>query len=170
MQQGRFADAAAQFKRATALQPKNGDAWALLGSVLKDSGDSSGALRALKRAIELQPDQPSLHIQLATLETLAGDKEAAAAERKIAADLSRLAVSRQRATFALKSGRSLLEQGKIEDAITQLNTATQADSTLLEPHRLLAEAYERQGKRAEAALERQKAASLTNSAAPLTHP
>jgi tetratricopeptide (TPR) repeat protein len=160
MQQGRFSDAAAQFRRATTLQPKNGDAWALLGSVLKDSGDSAGAVDALKRAVVLQPDQPGLHIQLAALELQAGDKEAAAAERRIAADLSRAAVSRQRASFALKSGRSLLADGKIEDAIRQLTIAIQADPSLSEPHRLLADAYERQGKGAEAALERQKAATV----------
>lgn len=160
MQQGRFADAAGQFKRATSLQPGNGEAWALLGNVLKDLGDSTGAVDALKRAITLQPDQPSLHIQLAALELQAGDKDAATAERKIAADLSRAAVSRQRASFALKSGRSLLADGKVEDAITQLKIAAEADPSLPEPHRLLADAYQRRGNSADAALERQKAKSL----------
>jgi protein O-GlcNAc transferase len=160
MQQGRFADAATQLRRATTLQPSNGDAWALLGSVLKDSGDATGAADALKRAIALQPDQPSLHIQLATLELQAGDKDAAAADRKIAADLSRAAVNRQRASFALKSGRALLADGKLDEAVVQLIVATQADPTLAEPHRLLADAYARQGKAADAALERRTADSL----------
>jgi tetratricopeptide (TPR) repeat protein len=160
MQQGRFPDAVKQLTRATTLQPNNGDAWALLGSVLKDAGDSANATAALKRAITLQPDQPSLHIQLATLEAQAGDKEAAAADRKIAADLSRAATSRQRASFALKSGRALLSDGKLDEAILQLTTATQAEPTLAEPHRLLSEAYARQGKSADAALERNKAAAL----------
>jgi protein O-GlcNAc transferase len=160
MQQGRFPEAAAQLQRATTLQPANGDAWALLGSVLKDSGDPKGATEALQRAIALQPNQPSLHVQLATLESQAGDKEAAAAERKIAADLSREANSRQRAGFALNSGRVLLEQNKLDDAILQLNTAAQADPTLVEPHSLLAEAYGRQGKSADAALERQRASAI----------
>jgi protein O-GlcNAc transferase len=160
MQQGRFAEAAAQLKHVTKLQPNNGDAWALLGSVLKDAGDAAGATDALKRAIALQPDQPSLHIQLATLELQAGDKEAAAADRKIAADLSRAAVSRQRAIFALKSGRSLLAEGKLDEAVVQLLVATQADPTLAEPHRLLADAYSRQGKLADAALERKNADSI----------
>jgi tetratricopeptide (TPR) repeat protein len=160
MQQGKFPEAAAQLQRATTLQPGNGDAWALLGSVLKDSGDPKGATEALQRAIALEPNQPSLHVQLATLESQAGDKEAAAAERKIAAELSREANSRQRAGFALNSGRVLLQQNKLDDAILQLNTAAQADPTLVEPHRLLAEAYGRQGKSADAALERQRAAAI----------
>jgi tetratricopeptide (TPR) repeat protein len=162
MQQGRFADAAMQLKNATALQPENGDAWALLGSVLKDSGDPQGATDALQRAIALQPDQPGLHIQLATLKSQAGDKDAASAERKVAADLSRIAISRQRASFALKSGRALLGENKVSEAIVQLNTAVEADPKLAEPHSLLADAYARQGKPADAALERQRAAALRN--------
>jgi protein O-GlcNAc transferase len=160
MQQGKFPEAAAQLQRATTLQPANGDAWALLGSVLKDSGDPKGATEALQRAIALEPNQPSLHVQLATLESQAGDKEAAAAERKIAAELSREANSRQRAGFALNSGRVLLQQNKLDDAILQLNTAAQAEPSLVEPHSLLAEAYARQGKSADAALERQRAAAI----------
>jgi protein O-GlcNAc transferase len=171
MQQGKFPEAAAQLQRATTLQPANGDAWALLGSVLKDSGDPKGASEALQRAIALQPNQPSLHVQLAALESQAGDKEAAAAERKIAADLSREANSRQRAGFALNSGRALLGQNKLDDAILQLNTAAQADPTLVEPHSLLAEAYARQGKSADAALERQRASAIERKGASVgSHP
>jgi protein O-GlcNAc transferase len=91
MQQGRFPEAITQLKLAASLQPTNGDAWALLGSVLKDSGDSTdtaAALDALTRAVALEPDQPSLHIQLAALDMEAGKRTEAAAERKIAAELS----------------------------------------------------------------------------------
>jgi tetratricopeptide (TPR) repeat protein len=167
MQQGNFAEAATQLKTATTLQPQNGDAWALLGSVLKDAGDSAGAAEALKKAIALEPMQPSLHIQLAALESEAGDKSAAAADRKVAAELSRAAISRQRASFALKSGRTLLGENKIPEAIVQLDTAVQADPTLPEAHTLLADAYAREGKSAEAGQERQKAEALTRTG---THP
>ncbi|QMV18627.1 tetratricopeptide repeat protein [Granulicella sp. 5B5] len=160
MQQGRFADSATQLQHAVALQPSNGDAWGLLGSVLRDSGNPTGAMEALKRAIALQPDQPNLHVEVAALEVQAGLKEEAAAERKIAADLSRAAVSRQRASFALKSGRALLAENKLDDAIVQLNTAVQAAPNSAEAHQLLADAYTRQGKTADAALERSRAAAL----------
>ncbi len=162
MQQGRFTEAAAQLKIVTTLQPENGDAWALLGSVLKDSGDSRGANEALRRAIALEPDQPGLHIQLAALESQAGDKDAASAERKIAADLSRAAISHQRASFALKSARALLSEHKVPEAVVQLLVAVQAEPKLAEPHALLADAYTRQGKLADAALQRQLAAALAN--------
>ena len=160
MQQGKYPEAIANLKRAIALRPENGDAWALLGSVLKDSGDAIAAADALRHAIVLQPDQPSLHIQLATLESQAGHSAEAATERKTAADLSRAAMSHQRAEFALKSGRTLLEQNKLDDAVFQLTTAAHAEPSLAEPHRLLAEAYMRQGKAADAALERQQAEAL----------
>ena len=160
MQQGRFDDAGASLRRAVTLQPANGDAWALLGGVLKDSDHPAEAADALTRAIALQPDQPSLHIQLAAIEQSQGKRDQAAAERKIAADLSRAATNRQRASFALRSGRALLEQGKLPEAILQLHTAADADPTLAEPHALLAQALERQGKAAESAVERERATHL----------
>lgn len=160
MQQGKYPEAITNLKRATALRPENGDAWALLGGVLKDSGDATGATDALHHAVLLQPDQPSLHIQLATLEAQAGRGAEAAAERKAAAELSRAAMNRQRAEFALKSGRTLLEQNKLSDAVVQLTNAAHAEPKLAEPHRLLAEAYTRQGKTADAAVERQQADAL----------
>jgi protein O-GlcNAc transferase len=160
MQQGKFAESAAQLKHAVELQPANGDAWALLGSTLRDSGDTAGAMDALKHAVTLQPGQPNLHIEIAALESQAGQKEEAAAERKLAADLSRAVVSHQRASFALKSGKALLAQNKLDDALVQLNTATQADPKSADAHQLLAEVYARQGKAADAALERSRAAEL----------
>jgi protein O-GlcNAc transferase len=163
MQQGKFADAAAQLQHATELQPGNGDAWALLGSTLRDSGDLNGAMVALKHAIALEPNQPNLHVEVAALESQAGQREEAAAERKLAADLSRAVVSHQRAGFALNSGRALLAQNKLDEAIVQLNVAVQADPKSAEAHVLLAEVYEREGKPAFAAIERTRAAELTSS-------
>jgi protein O-GlcNAc transferase len=165
MQQGRFAEAAAQLRMVTALQPANGEAWAMLGGVLKDSDDSAGAIDAIHHAAALEPEQPSLHVQLAALLVRTGQPAQAAAERKLAADLSRAAVSKQRATFALKSGRALLAGGKLPEAIVQLKTASDADPQLAECHALLAEALSRQGKLAEAALERQRADALQATAA-----
>ncbi|MGA7158624.1 MAG: tetratricopeptide repeat protein [Acidobacteriaceae bacterium] len=161
MQQGKFPDAIKELKQAAQMQPNNGNAWALLGSVLKDSGDSAGAFDALTRAVALQPDQPSLHIQLASLDIEAGNRAEAVAQRKLAANLSRAANNRQRANFSLRSGRVLLDQNKLPDAIIQLNNAIQAEPSLVEPHTLLAEIYSRQGDTAKADAERKLAAALT---------
>ena len=104
MQQGKYAESAAQLRKVTAQQPANGEAWAVLGGVLKDSDDTPGAVEALQHAVALEPMQPSLHVQLAALLVKTGHSDQAIAERKLAADLSRAAVSQQRATFALRSG------------------------------------------------------------------
>jgi tetratricopeptide (TPR) repeat protein len=164
MQQGKSDQAAAQLRRAVALQPANGDAWALLGNVLKDAGDAAGAMDALKKASELEPDQPSLHVELAALDTAAGKKDEAAAERKLAAEMSRKAMNQQKASFALKSAKALLDQGKVPEAVIQLNNAVAAEPASAEPHRLLAEAYEKQGNAAAAANERKTADSLKSAA------
>jgi predicted Zn-dependent protease len=54
----------------------------------------------------------------------------------------------------------LLDQNKLPEAILQLNNAVQADPTQAEPHRLLAEAYTRQGNTVQAAAEAKLAADL----------
>jgi Flp pilus assembly protein TadD len=171
MQLARFPEAQTEFERATTLRPDHGDAWAMLGNVYKQNDQPDKAIAALRRAIELMPNQPSPHITLASILIRQGDNTGAAAERKIAADLSRVAVSRQRANFSLDSGRALLKQGQITEAITQLQAAIAADPTYAEAHTALADAYTRQGRTAEAALERQQAQKLTAEQAPTkAHP
>jgi protein O-GlcNAc transferase len=154
MQLGRFPESREQLERATTLRPGNGDAWAILGNVYKQTDQPDQASAALRKAIALLPDQPSPHITLAAILAQQGDTAAAARERKIAADLSRIAVSRQRASFALDSGRLLLKRGQIPEAIEQLQTAIAAAPDSPDPHLALAEALDRQGHSAEAAAER----------------
>ena len=154
MQLGRFPESREQLERATTLRPGNGDAWALLGNVYKQTDQPAQAIAALRNAIALLPDQPSPHITLAAILAQQGDSAAAAAERKIAANLSRIAVSRQRANFALDSGRLLLKRGQIPEAIEQFQTAIAADPDYPDPHLALAEALDRQGHPADAAAER----------------
>ena len=159
MQQGDFPAAARQLEQAVALRPANGAAWAVLGNVYKENGNNARAVEALRKAITLQPEQPSNHISLAAILAQGGDTAGAAAERRQAAELSRSAVSRQRASFALKSGRALLDQGKLKEAEAQLRTATEADPADPSAHQALAEALTREGRSAEAAVERRQAAA-----------
>jgi Flp pilus assembly protein TadD len=160
MQLGRFAEARDQLEKATALRPDNADSWALLGNVYKETNEPQKGVAALRRAIELSPNQPSPHISLASILIQQGDTAGAAAERKKAADLSRIAVSRQRSNFALDSGRALLKRGQVAEALVQLQSAVDADPNYAEAHFALADALERQGRSADAALERQKAEKL----------
>jgi protein O-GlcNAc transferase len=175
LQLGRFADSQVELEKATVLRPDNGDAWALLGNVYKDNDEPQKAIAALRRAIDLLPNQPSPHISLAAVLSQQGDSESAAAERKKAATLSRIAVSRQRANFALESGKALIKQGQIAEAIVQLRLAVDADPNYGEAHSALADALDRQGRSADAALERQKAKKLVANTSsptevPSTHP
>ncbi|HEY6412349.1 MAG TPA: tetratricopeptide repeat protein [Edaphobacter sp.] len=161
MQIGRFPEAQAELEKATTLRPDNGDAWAMLGNVYKQNDDPQKAAAALRRAIELRPDQPSPHITLASILSQQGDTAGAAAERKKAADLSRVAVNRQRANFALDSGNLLLKRGQLAEAVAQFQTAVAADPNYAEAHAALADALAQQGRSADAALERQQAQKLT---------
>lgn len=53
------------YRTATALQPANIVAWCMLGWSLSANGDLEGAVAALKKAIEIQPDYPlGLHYLL----------------------------------------------------------------------------------------------------------
>jgi protein O-GlcNAc transferase len=160
MQLGDFTQAKAQLEQAVGLQPANGEAWSLLGSVDKQAGDAAQAEEALRRAISLLPEQPSPHITLASILAERGEKENAAAERKIAAQLSRVAVGKQRAQFALDSGRALLARGQVNEAIVQLQTAVAAQPELLDAHVALADALSRAGRDSEALSERQKVETL----------
>ena len=161
MQLGRFTESQAELEKATTLRPDHGDAWAVLGNVYKQNDEPEKAVTALRRAIELLPDQPSPHITLAAILIREGDTAGAATERKKAADLSRVAISRQRANFALDSGRLLLQRGQLAEATTQLQAAVAADPNYAEAHAALADAFALQGRTADAALERQQAQKLT---------
>ena len=84
----------------------------------------------------------------------------AADYRKQAAELSRTAVSRQRANFALNAGNQQMLRGDIAGAIGRYQESIAADPTFAEAHTQLAIAYERQGRADEARAERAKAAEL----------
>ena len=172
MQQGQFAEAGKQFQRAVELRPQNGAAWEMLGDVQKELAASAEdaaqaqlreeAMVSLRHAIELEPEQPSPHVTLAAILVQRGDLSTAAAERKRAAELSRVAVNRQKGEFALKSGRALLASGKVTDALTQMQAAVAADPDNREAHLGLAQVFTQQGRPVEAARERALAGGLTS--------
>ena len=75
------------------------------------------------------PDQPGPHVTLAGVLAQQGQTAEAAAERKKAAELTRMAVNRQRATFATNSGSLLLQKNQITDAIERYQEAVSSDPT-----------------------------------------
>jgi Flp pilus assembly protein TadD len=164
MQAGRFRDAETQLRHTLELRPQNGDAWAVLGSVYKQDNKLAEAADALRHAIALLPNQPGPHITLAGVLTDQGQKAEAAAERKQAAELTRVAVNRQRATFATNTGNMLLAKGQVADAIDRYQEAVTSDPSYADAHTALATALARQGRTAEAAAEREKAAAVAKPA------
>ena len=151
-----------QLRQALTLRPNNGDGWAILGSVLKQMDHKAEAEEALRKAVELQPDQPGAHITLAGVLAEQGKAQEAAAERKVAAGLSRTAVNHQRAQLNTNAGNQSLQRGEIAEAVSRYQEAIAADPDYAEAHRQLAVAYERQGRAQDAAAERAKAGGKPN--------
>jgi protein O-GlcNAc transferase len=160
MQRGHFDDAVEQLKIAVRLRPENGDAWAILGSIYKQQNKLVEASDAVQTAIVAMPNQPGPHSTLAGILAQQGRTAEATAERKKAAELTRIAVNRQRASFAANTGSMFLLKNQITDAIERYQEAVSSDPTYVEAHRGLATALERAGRTAEAEAERQKAAQI----------
>ena len=116
--------------------------------------------RRCRKRFALHPKCPGPHITLASVLAEQGKQPEAAAERKTAADLTRVAVNHQRATFATNTGNMLLEKGQIADAIARYQEALADDPNFAEAHRQLAVALAREGRTAEANIERKKADDL----------
>ncbi|MFT4114368.1 tetratricopeptide repeat protein [Silvibacterium sp.] len=166
MQAGRFDDAVKNFTQSLAARPNNGDTWAILGSVYRQMGRNDDAAAALRKAIALLPNQPGPHITLAGVLQEQGHKDEAAAERKQAADLTRVAVNRQRAQFALNAANASLQKGQVADAVSRYQEAIASDPTFAEAHRQLALAYDREGRASDAAAERAAAQKLEGGSHP----
>jgi protein O-GlcNAc transferase len=163
MEDGRYEEAARELTLAMKLHPANGDGWATLGSVYRKMNKLPEAADALREAIRQMPDQPDPHLTLASVLAEEGDAAGAAAERRKGADLERVAMKRQRATMSTNSGNSLLQKGQVADAIERYQQALNDDPDYADAHRGLAKALDRQGKKAEAEAERQKAEELEKS-------
>jgi Flp pilus assembly protein TadD len=161
MQVARYAEAAQQLEASLKLHPQNGEGWATLGSVYNKLDRLPEAATALREAIKQMPVQADSHLILASVLVKQKDTAGAAQERKIAADLMRQHMDLQRAEVATNSGKSLLQSGKLDDAIVLFRDALTYDPKFAEAHSKLAEALERQGKTAEAAGERAQADALS---------
>jgi len=160
MQTGKLDLAVDQLRAALVLRPTNGDGWAILGSVLKQLDRRDEAIEALRKAIALLPAQPGPHLTIAGVLSEQGKHDEAVAERKIAANLSRTAVNRQRASFNTNAGNQALLRGAISEAVGRFQDAIAADPTFVDAHRQLAVALAREGRTDEAAAEQAKAAQL----------
>ena len=70
-------------RQAVTLGPRNSLVWNALGVVLDEVGDRAGAAAAFEKALELDPENPAVNLNLASAYARLGDteKSAAAMER-----------------------------------------------------------------------------------------
>ena len=159
MQTGRYEDSARELKTSLTLQPQNGDGWATLGSVYSKLDRLDEATAALREAIKQMPRQPDPHLTLAAVLIKQNKPSEATEQRKQAAVLMKQNMNHQRAEVAAHSGEGLLKSGDLDGAAVQFNDALGYDANSSEAHSGLAKIYDAQGKKIEAAAERQKAAA-----------
>jgi protein O-GlcNAc transferase len=162
MQQAHYPEAASRLEESLKLHPQNGDGWATLGSVYNKLDRLPEAVSALQEAIRQLPNQADPHLTLAAVLVKQNQSAQAAEERKAAANLMRSHMNSQRAEVATNSGKSLLKDGKLEEAVAEFRNAIQFDPDFAEAHAQLAKALDKQGKAAEAATERERAKAIEN--------
>ena len=159
-QQGEFAKAVEELRAATRIRPDYAEAYYTLGTVLKQQGELRESASALREAIRLQPDFAGAHTTLAGVLRQLGDREGAAAEGKLGAEIARSANALQAATFSTNSGRRLLNAGDLDGAISQFRSAIEQSATYAPAHFYLAQALQRKGVAEESKHEFQRASEL----------
>lgn len=78
--QGHLKKAKTKFLRATALDPKNADAWNMLGYAKLRTGDVDGAVAACEKALALKPEHIGVHETMAECDLERGRIKEAYAE------------------------------------------------------------------------------------------
>jgi tetratricopeptide (TPR) repeat protein len=79
-QQDQLPEAIRHFERSTSLYPDFAEAYGGLGRSLLDSGKAADAVTPLETAVKLAPENPTIHLALATAYQRLGRKEDAARE------------------------------------------------------------------------------------------
>jgi cytochrome c-type biogenesis protein CcmH/NrfG len=147
MQQARYENAATRLEASLKLHPQNGDGWATLGSVYNKLDRLPEAVAALREAIRQLPGQSDPHLTLAAVLAKQNQSAEAAEERKVAAGLMRAHMNHQRAEVATNSGKSLMANGRIDDAVIELRNAIGFDPGYAEAHAELGKALAKRPRR-----------------------
>jgi Tfp pilus assembly protein PilF len=126
---GRFAQAQAVYQEVLRLDPRQPDAWHLLGVILRDAGQLDDAVHCITEAIKLRADVSSYHVNLAEALRRQGhhDLSLAAAERGVAVDGE---FSDAHATLAAVF-QSLR---RFDDALVEYDRAVELNPTRVDPH------------------------------------
>ena len=149
--------AVAEFKEAIRIRPDFAEAHANLGATLIPT-DAEQAIAELEKAVSLSPASVKAQFNLA-------QAYAASPSRGPAKEIDQLRkVTAMAATFApahLALGKALLHDGKIPDAVAELQEATRLEPQSGEAHYQLGLALTRAGKKEEGTTEVQKGRELS---------
>jgi tetratricopeptide (TPR) repeat protein len=135
-----------------------------LGQNLGKMGDYAGADRALRSAIELEPEHFKAHYELSRLSVVRGKHERSKARFEEGAASARRAIAR-RPDYAMARvtlGLCLRELGERKQAIETFRQATQLGPDLAETHLYLGETLAEDGQKTEARECLERAAKLAH--------
>lgn len=148
-QQKRHAAAAAQFERAVALNPAAHKAWDNLGLATEALGDVPGALRHYLKAIDLvHTAHPRYDVVYANLADLMLKLEDHAKAFDLAAEAAQRNPDDARNLFL--AGKALVRMERFDLSLKWLERAIALDPSYPEPRYVLAQAYRRLGRLADA--------------------
>ena len=187
---GHFEEAVAVFQRLTVEDPEM-PIYSKLGECFMRLKEYDKAVPVLRKAVEMSPDSPMQHFELAKALVAAQDFEAAVPELEgVVAKLPNLAdvhlflemayARTNRIPETIKECRKVLEfqpnhfgsylilgrflelSGNLEEAVPNLKKAATLDPKAPDPHIILADVYDHLGRAVDAARERAVAARLAS--------
>jgi tetratricopeptide (TPR) repeat protein len=150
------ANAVTEFREAVRLSPKYADAHCNLGATLIPT-DAEQAITELEKAVALDPASVKAQFNLA--EAYAASPSHGAKELEQLRKVVSLSPDFARGHMAL--GKALLHDGKIEEAVKELQDATRLDPQSGEAHYQFGLALARAGRQKEATAELQKGRELS---------
>ncbi len=118
--QGKLEEAAAAYRKATALDPRNAVFHNDLGNVLAEQCKLEEAIVSYHKALEICPEYAEAHNNLANLFQMTGRLEEAAAEYEKA-----IGLRPEYAEARRNLGSLLYRQGRVSEAIASLRTAVE---------------------------------------------
>ena len=158
LREGNCPQAAAYFRQVRALRPDDVSAVLHLGAALEKSGDLAGAQEALESSLHSNPHQSQARVLLGRVYLRQKKVDSAHDQFEAATLLDSSADTR------LNIAHAWLDAGEANQATAQLQEASKLQPNNPEIYDLLAQAYKKLGKEAEANQAARRAATLAGKA------
>lgn len=145
--QDNFKLAEADFKKASELSPGKDANYKGLGILYLESGNAEEAVATLKRRLQSKPDDPDLLYLLGEALLRSGAQPGDEAYRAAQAAFEKsIKLDPTTCLPRVSLGKMYLEEGRVEDAVSQLEKARAADPKEKSTYWQLAMAYRKQGR------------------------